>query len=375
MYIKRNKNKLNTSSVFFVKKKGKKMNINTSNNNGMGLSGLANVGNTCYLNSCMQILSHTKELSAVLADGTYKQKLNRTADSLVLLEWDKLREMLWSKNCSVAPWGYVKTVQKVAGLKHRDLFTGSDQNDLSEFLLFIVECFHGALSREVEMRISGTEVNGTDKLAKACYDMMKNMYAKEYSEMLNIFYGIHMSDITAITEASSTVSLSMTAEPFSILTLPLPSTGNECSLYDCLDLYCQKEILQGENAWLNPQTQERIPVHRNIIFWSLPNILVIVLKRFNFQSAKNSRKIQSLVTAPLLNADFSKYVKGYNAASYIYDLYGVCNHSGGNNGGHYTAYIKSNNEKWYMFNDTNVSEIKEAQVITTQAYCLFYRKL
>ena len=26
-----------------------------------GLTGLSNVGNTCYLNSCMQILSHTYE--------------------------------------------------------------------------------------------------------------------------------------------------------------------------------------------------------------------------------------------------------------------------------------------------------------------------
>jgi ubiquitin C-terminal hydrolase len=320
----------------------------------------------------MQILSHTKELNAVLADGTYKQKLNRTADSLVLLEWDKLREMLWTKNCTVAPWGYVKTVQKVAGFKHRDLFTGSDQNDLSEFLLFIVDCFHGALQREVEMRITGTELNGTDKLAKACYEMMKNMYAKEYSEMLNIFYGIHMSDITAV---GTDVSLSMTAEPFSILTLPLPSDRNECSLFDCLDLYCQKEVLEGENAWLNPTSQERIPVHRNIVFWSLPNILVIVLKRFNFQNPKNSRKIQSLVQAPLSKADFSKYVKGYNPASFVYDLYGVCNHSGGNNGGHYTAYIKnSSNQKWYIFNDTQVNEIKDTQVMTTQAYCLFYRK-
>jgi ubiquitin C-terminal hydrolase len=43
-------------------------------------------------------------------------------------------------------------------------------------------------------------------------------------------------------------------------------------------------------------------------------------------------------------------------------------------GGHYTAYIKNANDKWYIFNDTQVNEIKEDSIITAQAYCLFYRK-
>ena len=40
-----------------------------------GLTGLGNVGNSCYLNSCMQILSHTYEFNEFLADGNYKKKL------------------------------------------------------------------------------------------------------------------------------------------------------------------------------------------------------------------------------------------------------------------------------------------------------------
>ena len=40
----------------------------------MGLTGLANVGNSCYLNSCMQIFSHIYELNDFLKDGSYKKK-------------------------------------------------------------------------------------------------------------------------------------------------------------------------------------------------------------------------------------------------------------------------------------------------------------
>ena len=86
------------------------------------------------------------------------------------------------------------------------------------------------------------------------------------------------------------------------------------------------------------------------------------------------RKVNKMVNAPIQNADFSKYVRGYNSKSYIYDLYGVCNHSGGTLGGHYTAYVKNANEKWYEFNDTSVTEITEEKVVTPRSYCFFYRK-
>ncbi len=40
-----------------------------------GLSGLANVGNSCYLNSCMQVLSHTYEFNDFLNKGEKKKRL------------------------------------------------------------------------------------------------------------------------------------------------------------------------------------------------------------------------------------------------------------------------------------------------------------
>jgi ubiquitin C-terminal hydrolase len=337
---------------------------------GRGLSGLANLGNSCYLNSCMQILSHTYELNAFLSNenGKYKRFLKKIPDSVVLLEWDKLREILWKNNCIIAPHGFVKTIQNVARLKQRDLFMGYQQNDIQEFLLFIIDCFHTALSREVDMHITGESKNDIDYLAVTAYKMMQNMYKKDYSDMLNIFYGIHISQLTHV---ETNVVMSMSAEPFSVISLPIPVTKVNPSLFDCLDLYCDSELLDGENSWFNDKTGANEPVKRNIIFWSLPNIMIIDLKR----SKLNHKKIHTLVNIPMENVDFSKYVKGYNSASYIYELYGVCNHSGGGGGGgHYFAFIKNANGKWYSFNDTMVNEIQADKVISAMSYCLFYRK-
>ena len=333
-----------------------------------GLTGLTNVGNSCYLNSCMQILSHTYELNEFLKKGDYKRKLNRIADSVILLEWDKLRELMWSTNCTIAPHGFVKTIRQIASIKNRDIFTGNDQNDVQEFLLFLIDAFHTALSREVDMEINGQMQTETDKLATICYTMMKTMYKKEYSEMLHIFYGIHVSEIISNTTGET---LSARPEPFSVLSLSLPDKPN-ASLYDCFDLYCEAETLSeaNGNAWFNDITKQKENAQRRIGFWSLPNVMIIDLKRWNGHTRKN----HNMIAVPLHNADFSKYVKGYNAASFVYDLFGVCNHGGGAQGGHYTAFIKNSNGKWYEFNDTFVNEINEANVISPNSYCLFYRK-
>ena len=117
-----------------------------------GLSGLCNLGNTCFMNSCMQIISHIYELDDFLNVENYKRKLKNNVDSALLMEWDDLRKILWSENCIVSPVKFVKTVQKLAQIKGQELFTGYDQNDMTEFLIFVIDCFHESLSREVNMK-------------------------------------------------------------------------------------------------------------------------------------------------------------------------------------------------------------------------------
>ena len=330
-----------------------------------GLTGLANVGNSCYINSCMQLLSHTYELNDFL-DAMDKKKINNNIDSVIFREWDNLRKLMWSENCTIAPWGFIKAIKQVEKKKKRDMFTGYAQNDVSEFLLFIIDCLHGGIKREVEMTINGDILNGVDSLATDCYKMMQNMYRKEYSEIINIFYGI---SVTQIKSYNTQEVLSRACEPFSILSLSLPNKLNP-TIFECLDLYSEDEELVGENAWYNDKTEKKENIKKNTIFWSLPNVLIIDLKRFN----NANRKVHLLVSTPLEDVDFSSYVKGYNADKYVYDLFGTGNHSGSVSGGHYTANIKNSNGKWYSFNDTNINEIKENQVINQHTYCLFYRK-
>lgn len=335
-----------------------------------GLTGLANLGNTCFINSCMQILSHTLLLNDFLEkdDGSYKNKLSAyhdkkyILDSKLLVEWDNLRKMMWKENVVISPQGFLKAVHYVAKHKNKDIFTGYAQNDLPEFLLFIIDAFHNGMRREVDMKIKGEVRNNTDKLAIKCFEMMKEMYSNEYSELLDIFYGIHVSVI----EKEEKI-LSIKPEPYFIIDLPLDLEKSSINIKDCFKKYCASEIIED---WKNEETNELESVERKIKFWSLPNILVIDLKRFTY----DGKKIQKPINLELDNLDLTEFVEGYNKNSFKYELYGVCNHSGGVLGGHYTATVKVKSGDWYLFNDTNVSKTNFTGENNTSGYCLFYRK-
>lgn len=336
-----------------------------------GFTGLANLGNTCFLNSCLQAMSHTYELTVFLnSDKCSQIKKNSLSDTMILDEWNDLRRLMWSNNGAVSPNKFIYSVQQIARQKGKDIFTGWAQNDMSEFLLFMIDCIHNSVSRKISMKISGTVKNQNDIIASKCYDMLSTVYSKEYSEIMDLFYGIYVTNICSI---DNSVTHVLRPEHFFVLDLQIFKGSQICpTIYDCFDLFITPEVLSGENAWFNEATNQKEDIQKTISFFSFPKILVIVLKRF---SPDGSQKLNNKIDFPLENLDLSKYVKGYNKQSYIYDLYGVCNHMGGVMGGHYTAYIKNITGKWIHYNDTAVEIMQNPQmVVSPMAYCLFYRK-
>jgi ubiquitin C-terminal hydrolase len=333
--------------------------------NKYGYVGLKNLGNTCFLNSCLQALSHTRELNILLDN---KSKNKEDSNSIILDEWNELRELIWKNNGVISPNKFVRSVHKVAREKNRDIFTGWSQNDISEFLLFMMECIHNSISRSVNVNINGKKENNIDELAIKCYEHLKESYSREFSEINEMFYGLQ---ITKLLSLDNKITHSIKPEQYFILDLPIPNKTN-VNIYDCFDLYTESEEMKGDNAWFNDKTKQKEDIIKKISFWNFPDILVITLKRF---SIDGKHKRNDKVDFPLDLLDLSKYVCGYKPKSFKYELYAICNHSGNVYMGHYTAFIKNYTNNWFLFNDETIQKVVEPKkVITPMAYCLFYRK-
>jgi ubiquitin carboxyl-terminal hydrolase 4/11/15 len=159
--------------------------------------------------------------------------------------------------------------------------------------------------------------------------------------------------------------------------LELTSCFNEFTQEEQVDWECEKCKTKG-----NVSLQQQI--------WRVPDILILVLKRFAFQ-AGFLEKITQTVAFPLFSLDTSTWVRsaepgtGFTlsttAFQRAYDLYAVVNHTGTLSGGHYTTYCLSqeteDRSRWLLYDDDHVYEVQgepEHAVVSRDAYMLCYRR-
>jgi len=334
--------------------------------NNKGLSGLVNLGNTCYMNSAIQCISNTFELTNYFLNDSYKTDYDESKEfHIIVREWKRLIDGIWGSNCTISPTSFIKVVKLISYKKGLVNFVGMGQNDVQEFLVFLIDTIHEVIAKEVIIKISGKVVNEIDKMALDAMKMWKIFFKDSYSIMVNLFYGQLVSTIEVDNKISS-----RNYDPCCYFTLPIPKIDNDINIYDCFDLFTTTEVLDGDNMIRCEETGELKIGKKTIKIWNFPKILIVHFKRFD----NNGNKIDNMINFPLNNLNLTKYCVGYDKYNSVYDLYGICNHQGSLNGGHYFAYCKNLNGKWYNYNDSSVREISESSVLTSSAYCLFYRK-
>jgi len=317
------------------------------------MPGLANLGNTCFLNATIQALFHTNKLKKYLVNYPYPEKCSRELIFAKVLS-GLMKEMEGSS--FVVPMEF----RKVFSI-YFAFFRGNGQHDAHESLMFILEMLHQGFCESVEMKITGDPSDPIKKKIHASMITFQRYFSKEYSMIISFFYGQLHSEIKCL-ECNR---VSDSYDPFHCLSLPIPEQGG--TLYDCIDLYQQSELLSLGNEYSCEHCKKKVQSHKRITVWNAPKILIVQLIRF-----KGTSKNDTPIKVPL-NLDLTKYINPLytvnGVANKRYSLYSVIVHSGTPSGGHYYNYSKTP-EGWFCFDDTNVSPVVTKEF--DSGYTFFY---
>ena len=339
---------MNTKSIFYKK----------------GLCGITNMGNTCFMNSIIQCINSNRDLALYFINNEHKKIPDKEMlENDLVEEWNLVSKGLYERNAVITPESFHKCIQQLSVKKGNSYFTGYDQNDSQEFLQFLLENLHIGLSREVNMNINGNPKNNLDKMAIKALTNWKQFFKDDYSVIIDLYYGQLYSKIT--TNEDSTF-ISEAFDPISNISLEIPDKEN-VTIYDCFDKFTKEESIDFKDSNVINDTKQ---YQKSLSVWRFPDYLVIFFKRFT----NTGQKINKIIDFPINDLNLNKYCVGYEKEECVYDLYAVSNHGGNSMGGHYWAYCKNEDDNWYKFNDKYVTTLDESNIVSDNAYCLFYKK-
>lgn len=113
-----------------------------------GIVGLQNLGNTCFMNSALQCVTHTHFLTEYFLHDHYKQDLNLnnplgTKDAELAKTFGNLISQMWNGSGNqVSPWDLKKVIGKFASQ-----FSGYQQHDSHELLSYLLTGLHEDLNK------------------------------------------------------------------------------------------------------------------------------------------------------------------------------------------------------------------------------------
>ena len=190
----------------------------------IGIPGIRNLGNTCYMNSALQCLSRAEPLKEYFLSQKHFASLEgREADMPVTVAYTQLMRSMWSPEAAstgLCDTAILQEFKRTIG-KFNDQFAGYNQQDVSEFLAFLIDGLHEEMN---EIKIKpyvelDTDGKPNPELAQLAWDYH---LSRERSVIGDAFSGQLMSTL----RCSACGNVSTSFDPFSTLPieLPLPET-------------------------------------------------------------------------------------------------------------------------------------------------------
>lgn len=183
-----------------------------------GVTGLNNLGNTCFMNAALQCVSNTKILTQYFLSERHLYELNRSnvmgMKGHIAKRYGDLIRDIWSGTCkTVAPLKLRWTIGKYA-----PVFTGTQQHDSQELLAFLLDGLHEDLNRVIEKPFTKVKDSDGRPDIVVAQESWEATILRNKSIITDLFYGQLKSSITCSVCGYESAKF----EAFSSLSLPLP---------------------------------------------------------------------------------------------------------------------------------------------------------
>lgn len=331
-----------------------------------GLTGLSNMGNTCYINSVIQCLSNNIRMTKTFLEYEKKLKETKTGKKYedFLSCYIILIREIWRTNSILKPTSF----KKALNFNHPK-YDNKYQHDAHEFLLDVLDMLNESTNvkyAEVLSDYSSSHYIKSRKSWKSTFGGKKSFITEE-------FFGQFLTKFRCNTCRQKFYKY----EPFCCIYLSIPNLTQCFTTQSLIEEYfkpsynnviCQNECnesIEDKEDYTNPEHK----ISTNLL--TLPETLTLVIKRYNNENKKMKNEITidqmiSLDKFSQITGDESVYYKFKSAIFHTGDT---------TDSGHYFSVIKRKTG-YKIFDDTKIFGVEDVNSIDkTTSYILFYEKI
>ncbi|XP_072987788.1 ubiquitin carboxyl-terminal hydrolase 21-like isoform X1 [Typha latifolia] len=304
---------------------------------------LENLGNTCFLNVILQCITHTVPLVQKLRSSNHAIPCSGDEEFCTFCALrDHVNEAINKSGSVLIPERFRDNLRKIS-----PDFEPGQQEDAHEFLRCLLNSLHNC---------SLDPISNNQLFYLEQDSIVKQVFGGRLRSQLRCVECGHCSD---------------TYEPFLDLSLEIDDID---TVDDALMSFTKVEKIDDpETKFTCDGCQSQVLMEKQLKLDKAPDVLALQLKRFK-NDGVSIYKIYKPVEYPS-ELDLKPFLSSpHEEVPLNYDLYGVVEHRGSFNFGHYVCVIRSSATEWHQLNDRQVASISKNNALNQQAYILFYIK-